>query len=194
MTTQALRPAVFLDRDGVLNEVVVRDGRPHPPPDVEHMRLLPGVSQACETLRAAGLPLIVVTNQPDIGRGTADAAHVARINERLRESLDLDEVIVCPHDDADDCPCRKPRPGMLLDAAGRYGIDLSASVMVGDRWRDIEAGKAAGTRTVFIDRDYAERQPIDPDFTVRELADGISWILDATASPSAVRDLTDSAT
>jgi D-glycero-D-manno-heptose 1,7-bisphosphate phosphatase len=176
------RPAVFLDRDGVLNEVEVRDGRPHPPADAEHLKLLPGVERACETLRAAGLPLIVVTNQPDIGRGTTDVAQVARINERLRESLDLDEIIVCPHDDVDDCPCRKPRPGMLLDAAARHGIDLAASVMVGDRWRDIEAGKAAGTKTVFIDRGYRERQPIDPDLTVRELDEGIPWILDATAS------------
>jgi D-glycero-D-manno-heptose 1,7-bisphosphate phosphatase len=170
--------AVFLDRDGVLNEAVVVDGRPHPPASRDDLRLLPGVQDACHALSEAGFKLIVVTNQPDIARGTQDPESVATMNEHLREALDLDEVVTCPHDDPDECPCRKPRPGMLLDAADRWDIDLSLSVTVGDRWRDIEAGRSAGTRTVFVDRDYSERLPDRPDLTVRELKESVSWIIE----------------
>src|SRR4051794_40057622 len=148
------RPAVFLDRDGVLNAAVVRNGRPYPPADADAARLLPGVKAACRRLSEAGFALIVVTNQPDVARGTADPSGVDALNRRLQEKLELDEVVVCPHDDADECACRKPKPGMLLDAAVRWDIALGASVIVGDRWRDVEAGRAAGVRTVFIDRQY----------------------------------------
>ena len=171
------RPAVFLDRDGVLNEPVVRAGKPYPPESAEAMRLAPGALAACRELRDAGLPLVMVTNQPDIARGTADPAVVGAINARLQGELHLDEVVVCPHDDADDCPCRKPRPGMLLEAARRLDLDLARSVTVGDRWRDIEAGRAAGTRTVWVDRGYAERAPISPDLTVGDLKESTSWII-----------------
>lgn len=176
------RPGVFLDRDGVLNAAVVREGRPYPPRSAGEMRILPGAIAACAELRAAGLPLIVVTNQPDIGRGTADQDDVARINARLVTLLKVDEVVTCPHDDADGCACRKPLPGMITAAAERWAIDLSASVTVGDRWRDIDAGRAAGTRTVFIDRGYRERRPTDPDLTVRDLEEAVAWIIQATTS------------
>jgi D-glycero-D-manno-heptose 1,7-bisphosphate phosphatase len=176
-------PAVFLDRDGVLNAARVVDGRPYPPERPEDVELLPGVEAACRALSAAGCKLIVITNQPDIARGTARAEDVAAINAALAERLGLDEVVVCPHDDADDCPCRKPRPGMIVDAAARWDIDLARSVTVGDRWRDVAAGRAAGTRTVFLDRRYAERLPDAPDVTVRELEESVPWIL-RTVSPT----------
>jgi D-glycero-D-manno-heptose 1,7-bisphosphate phosphatase len=172
------RAAVFLDRDGVLNEARVVDGRPYPPSGLDDVKILPGVQEACAALSAAGLPLIVITNQPDIARGTADRAEVDAINDRLLRVLSLDEVVVCPHDDADGCACRKPRPGMLLDAARRHGIDLARSVTVGDRWRDVEAGRAAGTRTVFLDRHYAEARPSAPDLTVGDLKESTEWIIE----------------
>jgi D-glycero-D-manno-heptose 1,7-bisphosphate phosphatase len=175
------RAAVFLDRDGVLNAPVVVDGRPHPPASPEELELLPGVAEACAELAAAGLPLIVVTNQPDIARGTQSAEAVDAINARLRELIAVDEVVVCPHDDADECACRKPKPGMLVDAARRRELELERSVMVGDRWRDIEAGRAAGTRTVFLDRSYAERAPDGPDLTVNELKESVTWIIETIA-------------
>jgi D-glycero-D-manno-heptose 1,7-bisphosphate phosphatase len=178
------RRAVFLDRDGVLNAAVVRDGLPYPPRSVDEVEVLPGAEEACNRLRAAGFDLVVVTNQPDIARGTQTLEAVDRINNALLAALPLDEVVVCPHDDADDCDCRKPRPGMLRAAAQRRGIDLSASFMVGDRWRDVEAGIQAGCRTVFIDRDYDERS-VQADVSVADLAEAAVWILDRDETTSA---------
>ena len=175
--------AVFLDRDGVLNAPVVRDGRPFPPAMPADLVLLPGVAEACDRLRRAGFLLVCVTNQPDIARGKTSNAAVAAINAVLAERLPLASVRVCPHDDADGCACRKPKPGLLLAAAAEYGIDLAASAMVGDRWRDIGAGHAAGCRTVFIDRAYAERQPATPDFVCGGLAEAADWIIATLAEP-----------
>ena len=171
------RPGVFLDRDGVLNAALVTAGRPGSPREREELELLPGVQDACAQLADAGLVLIVVTNQPDIARGLVDPVVVDDLNRQLLGSLALHDVIVCPHDDGDACACRKPKPGMLLEGASRWDIDLSQSVMVGDRWRDIEAGRAAGTRTVFVDRGYDEPAPDNPNLTVKELHESVPWII-----------------
>lgn len=168
---------MFLDRDGVLNQACLRDGRPHPPDRIDQLRLLPGVRDACEELRRAGYALICVTNQPDIARGTADPAQVAAIHERLSEWLPLTEIVVCPHDDGDGCSCRKPQPGMIVDAAARLDLDLARSVTVGDRWRDVAAGRSAATATVFVDRGYAEPRPSSPDLIVSELEEAVGWII-----------------
>ncbi len=170
------RAAVFLDRDGVLNEVDVRDGTPHPPTGVERMRLLPGVTKACHRLRDLGFALVVVTNQPDIARGKQTRDEVDRMHDVLRGWLPLDEIVVCAHDDVDDCQCRKPRPGLILDAAARLGLQLAQSFCVGDRWRDVEAGKRAGVKAIFVDRGYGERRPADPDAVVANLPDAVKII------------------
>jgi D-glycero-D-manno-heptose 1,7-bisphosphate phosphatase len=170
--------AVFLDRDGVLNRAVVRDGRPYPPRELDELEVLPGVEDACARLRAAGFDLVVVTNQPDIARGTVAADSVERLNRHLRRAVTVDEIVVCPHDDDDDCACRKPRPGMLVAAGERRRIDLAQSYMVGDRWRDVEAGRRAGCRTIFIDHGYNEREPDAPDVVVTGLREAADWILD----------------
>jgi D-glycero-D-manno-heptose 1,7-bisphosphate phosphatase len=160
------RPAVFLDRDGVLNEAVLRDGRPHPPASADEVVLRPGAVAACAQLRAAGFALVMVTNQPDIARGTTTQEAVDAINDRLIAELRLDAACVCPHDDADACACRKPAPGLILDAADRFDVDLAASLMVGDRWRDIAAGAAAGVSTVWVRSTYREQAPNDPDHVI----------------------------
>lgn len=176
------RRAVFLDRDGVLNAAVVIDGRPHPPRDVGALELLPRVEESCRRLGQAGLLLIGVTNQPDVARGEATSESVDAINGWLVERLGLTAMLTCPHDDAAGCDCRKPRPGLLLEAAQRWSVDLGSSVMVGDRWRDIEAGRRAGCRTVFVDHGWTERRPSAPDWVVASLGDAVEWIL--TASPA----------
>jgi D-glycero-D-manno-heptose 1,7-bisphosphate phosphatase len=169
--------AVFLDRDGVLNRAVVRSGKPYPPASANELEILPGVASALARLKAAGYALVVVTNQPDIARGTQRRDVVEAIHARLAATLPIDEFRVCPHDDRDACSCRKPKPGLLEAAAMAAGIDLGASFMVGDRWRDIEAGHAAGCRTIFIDYHYNELRPHAPDVIVRSLAEATDWIL-----------------
>lgn len=170
--------AVFLDRDGVLNEVTVRpDGVPVPPRALAGFRLIDGVVEACARLTDLGYRLVVITNQPDVARGTQTRAEVDRMHEYLRSLLPLDEIVVCAHDDIDGCPCRKPKPGMILDAAGRLGLDLAASFAVGDRWRDVEAGQRAGVRTIYIERHYGERAPVSPpDAVASSLLDAVPYI------------------
>jgi len=168
---------VFLDRDGVLNRAIVREGKPYPPVTEAELEILPGVADALRGLRAAGFCLIVVTNQPDVARGTQTRAGVERINAALQSALPIDEFCVCYHTDKDQCTCRKPLPGLLKAAAQRHGIDLSCSYMVGDRWRDIDAGHNAGCTTLFIDYDYAETLHSRPDVTVKSLAEAGDWIL-----------------
>jgi D-glycero-D-manno-heptose 1,7-bisphosphate phosphatase len=172
-----MRRAVFLDRDGVVNRAVLRDGKPYPPSSLADLRLLPGVREACRRLREAGFALILITNQPDIARGTANASEVGEIHSRLRRFLELDDVRVCPHDDDARCDCRKPKPGLLLDAAHTWNIDLESSFVVGDRWRDVEAGQRAGCQTIFVDYGYRERQPDGPFTRVRSLLEAANWIL-----------------
>jgi D-glycero-D-manno-heptose 1,7-bisphosphate phosphatase len=169
--------AVFLDRDGVIIRAVVRDGRPYPPARVEDVEVLPGVAEALARLREAGFRIVVVTNQPDVARGITRRETVDEIHERLASSLAIDEFRVCDHDDRDRCECRKPLPGLLLAAARSAHLSLPRSFMVGDRWRDIEAGKRAGCSTIFIDCGYAEQQPDRPDATVRSLPEAVEWIL-----------------
>jgi D-glycero-D-manno-heptose 1,7-bisphosphate phosphatase len=172
-----LRPAVFLDRDGVLNASIVREGRPFPPLTPDELVVLPRVPEACHLLHRAGFVLVVVTNQPDIARGTTELAAVEEINDQLRRQVEVDAIYLCPHDDRDCCGCRKPKPGMLLRAASDLGLDLAASYLVGDRWRDIEAGRQAGCRTVHVDRGYLERAPTGADMVVGSLPEAGRWIL-----------------
>ena len=177
-----VRRAVFLDRDGVINRAVVRDGRPYPPASDAELEVLPGVPEALARLRDAGFRLVVVTNQPDVARGTQRRDVIDRMHERLRAELPIDEFRVCDHDDADRCACRKPNPGMLEAAARDAGLSLSESFMVGDRWRDIEAGRRAGCAVIFIDRGYHERRPDDPDAIVGSLPEAVDWILNRARS------------
>lgn len=172
------RRAVFLDRDGVINRAVLRHGKPHPPASLAQLEIIPGVPEALAALRAAGFRLVVVTNQPDVGRGLTPVATIEAIHRHMLDTLPLDAISACLHGGDDDCSCRKPKPGLILEAARTHDIALAASFMVGDRWRDMDAGAAAGCRTIFIDEGYDERAPLKPpDFTCRTLAEAASWIL-----------------
>lgn len=168
--------AVFLDRDGVLNRARAIDRKPYAARSLDELEILPGVPEACAALKSAGFALVVVTNQPEIARGTLPRAVAEAMNRFLQERLALDEVAMCPHDDRDACPCRKPKPGLLLEVARRRGLDLSRCVMVGDRWRDVEAGRAAGCATVFVDLGWDERRPT-ADHSASSLPDAVPWIL-----------------
>jgi D-glycero-D-manno-heptose 1,7-bisphosphate phosphatase len=174
---RAPRRAVFLDRDGVLVRVAVRDGKPYPPDSLAALEILPDVPAALAALREAGFILIVVTNQPDVATGKQHREIVDSMHEVLRQKLPLDGIEVCFHVDADNCACRKPKPGMLLQAAERWSIDLARSYIVGDRWRDIDCGHAAGCVPIFIDRNYCEPLRLRPTLVVSDLREASAAIL-----------------
>lgn len=180
------RRAVFLDRDGVLNRALVRDGKPYPPARLEELEVLPEVPGALARLRAAGLLLVVVTNQPDVARGEQRREVVLAMHARLAAELPLDAIEAC-FEDGDDAPRRKPNPGMLTDAAARLGIDLRRSFLVGDRWRDVEAGRRAGCTTLFVDRGYSEPLRSAPDLTVADLGEAADRILNLMGASSMTR-------
>ena len=177
MVSPAKARAVFLDRDGVLNVSEVRGGKPYAPRRLEDFHLYPEGFAALTRLRQAGFKLFVVTNQPDIGNKQVERSVVDAMNARLAESLPIDHVYMCPHSQTDGCSCRKPRPGMLIEAAERYGVDLASSFMVGDRYGDVAAGHAANCRTVFIDRGYIETPSQNPDWSVASLTEAVDVIL-----------------
>jgi D-glycero-D-manno-heptose 1,7-bisphosphate phosphatase len=174
---QVIRPAVFLDRDGVISRATIRGRKPYPPRSLAELELLPGVLEALRALKAAGYCLVVVTNQPDIARGSLVGTDLRGMNDWLQSVLPLDAILTCPHDDDDQCPCRKPLPGLITQAARELHIDCTASYMIGDRWRDIEAGRRAGCRTFFIDCGYDEQAPQSYDFRVGSLPDAARIIL-----------------
>jgi D-glycero-D-manno-heptose 1,7-bisphosphate phosphatase len=177
------RRTVFLDRDGVLNRAIVRNGKPHPPASLDELEIMPEARPALAALRSAGWLLVGVTNQPDVTRGTQRRATVEAINATLLAALPLQDILVCYHDTRDGCECRKPGPGLLYRAVALYGSDLAASVMIGDRWKDVEAGQRAGCATVWIDYGYAEPQPARPaDYTARSLGDAVIWVLGPQAA------------
>jgi D-glycero-D-manno-heptose 1,7-bisphosphate phosphatase len=184
--------AVFLDRDGVLNELRGSGTHPSSPRSLGELAVVPDAASTLAPLREAGFVLVAVTNQPDVARGYLECDVALAIMEAVLAELELDDAYLCLHDQVDDCSCRKPRPGMLLVAAHDLGLDLAASWMVGDRWVDVEAGTHAGVRTILLDRAYS-REPsggvecppeLEPTAVVGSLAEAVEWILEVTARES----------
>jgi D-glycero-D-manno-heptose 1,7-bisphosphate phosphatase len=184
-TPSAGRRAVFLDRDGVINRALVRDRKPYAPRHLSEFRLLPGVGDAVTQLKSVGFLIIVVTNQPDVGHGLTTLQTLAAMHARLSEGLGVDAILVCPHRQDAGCACRKPKPGMIHQAATDWGIDVSRSYLVGDRSTDIVAGRAAGLYTVFLDRGYAEPLLEPPDARAGSLRQAVRKILAREASREA---------
>ena len=168
--------AVFIDRDGVVNKTYFRDGKSRAPSSLAEFEFLPGVSEAILNLRNAGYLLVIVTNQPDVARGLQTRDIVETMNAFVVQQLNVHDLKVCYHDDPDACLCRKPQPGMLLEAAQAWSIDLTRSFMVGDRFTDIEAGKAAGCTTILIGAGEGEKR-LNPDHAVESLLEASRLIL-----------------
>jgi len=177
-----VRRAVFLDRDGVLNALVIREGKPYPPGSLDALKIMPGVNEALSSLRAAGYLNIVVTNQPDVATGKQRIEVVEAMHDRLLRELPLDGVKVCYHTDDQKCNCRKPKAGMLLQAAKDHEIDLPRSFLVGDRWRDVAAGQAVGCSCFFVDYGYDEKRPEKPYVPVKSLPEAVALILSHRSS------------
>jgi D-glycero-D-manno-heptose 1,7-bisphosphate phosphatase len=180
-----MKRAIFLDRDGVLNHAIIKNGKPYPPSSIKELTIPDDVQTALYTLKSKGYILIGATNQPDVARGTTEKSTVEAINAKLMAELPLDEIRVCYHDDADLCDCRKPSPGLLTQAAEELGIDLSNSIMIGDRWKDIEAGQNAGCKAIWINNNYSEAKPKAPDFIAANLSEAAAWILNQIVIPAA---------
>jgi D-glycero-D-manno-heptose 1,7-bisphosphate phosphatase len=178
-TVRPSHRAVFLDRDGVINRPLVREGKPYPPSSLVEFEILSGVPEACRVLKQLGFALVVATNQPDVGRGTLPRETVETIHAWLLQQLPIDRVMTCFHGGGafgDPCDCRKPRPGMLFQAAEALKIDLAKSYMIGDRWRDVDCGFNAGCSTIFIDWGYEEKLKRDPNFRARDLLSAVHLI------------------
>ena len=177
ITPYPLRRAVFLDRDGVINRCEVRNGKPYAPRRLEDFRLLPGVKNAVRALKRAKFLVIVVTNQPDIGNGLISKITVEAMHQWLERHLHVNDIKFCPHRQDENCGCRKPKPGMLLEAAKQWNIDLGNSYMVGDRCSDVIAGQSAGCYTIFINRGYREGKCPKPDRMINSLPAAVRLIL-----------------
>jgi D-glycero-D-manno-heptose 1,7-bisphosphate phosphatase len=173
--------AVFLDRDGVINANVMRDGKPMAPTTLAEFRILPGVVKAARRLKDAGFLLVIATNQPDVTTGRTPKVTMEAMHAEIRRLMPIDDFMTCIHTDADQCSCRKPKPGLILQAAAKHGIDLPSSTFVGDRWRDVLAGQAAGCRTILVDHGYVQDRPAVPDKIVKSLTEAAAFILDGNA-------------
>jgi D-glycero-D-manno-heptose 1,7-bisphosphate phosphatase len=175
-----VKRAVFLDRDGVLNPMSRRAGAYRAPLTLDDFTLYPWAADAVTRLREAGFVCLVATNQPEMARGELSPATLDAMHRRLTAELRVDAVYVCPHVDEDGCACRKPSPGLLRAAAQEWNVDLAASFVVGDRWRDVEAGRAAGCVTILVDGPT----PGDarPHHRARDLRDAVSMILTLAGS------------
>ena len=175
--SQLSTKAVFLDRDGVINRAVVRNRKPYPPDTLQELEIFPDVPVALNLLKERGFLLIIVTNQPDVARGIQKRESVEEMHSFLKNLLPLDDIFVCWHGQDGECECRKPLPGMLIQAAEKYGIDFQQSYLIGDRWKDIDAGKTAGCKTIFLDYHYNELLRSKPDFTATSTRKASEWIV-----------------
>ena len=171
-----MNKAVFLDRDGVINKIYIKDGLPFSPSSFKELEILPGVKESILLLKELNFICLLVTNQPDVSRGKIKMDEVVKMNNFIKNEIHLDEIFVCFHDDKDKCNCRKPQPGLLLEAAKKWNVDMTKSFMIGDRRKDIEAGSAAGCRTFFLDNKYKENPPNDSTFRVSSLLEATTFI------------------
>jgi D-glycero-D-manno-heptose 1,7-bisphosphate phosphatase len=171
-----LKRAVFLDRDGVINKTIIRNGKPYSPSDMSQVEIIAGVNSALDKFRYLNFEIIVVTNQPNIARGIDHPNFLIEVHNYLKSKLSIENFYICLHDDSDNCICRKPLPGLLMIASQELDINLSDSYMIGDRWKDIEAGQQAGCMCFFINYGYDEKQPEKPYTEVNSLLEAATVI------------------
>lgn len=171
-----MEKAIFWDRDGVINEVTVLDGKPYSPRKFADFKLTEEIVNCLKKTKELKYKNIVVTNQPDINRGLMSIDELNKMHDLLIKELSIDEVNVCPHDNKDGCNCRKPAPGLIINSATKNNIDLSKSYVIGDTMRDIEAGRAAGCKTILLVRDYNALAIPRSEYTINKLYEIFSII------------------
>jgi D-glycero-D-manno-heptose 1,7-bisphosphate phosphatase len=172
-----MKKAIFLDRDGVINQTVFKMGKPRAPYNLEEFKFIPGVEEAVRKFKDRGYLIIVVTNQADAARGWVKKKQVDLVNEHVRFNLHVDSIKVCFHTEFDTCLCRKPKPGMLLEAAAEFDIDLNSSYMVGDRMIDVEAGVTAGCTSILVGPGDETGSSTEPHHVCEDLLMASRWIL-----------------
>jgi D-glycero-D-manno-heptose 1,7-bisphosphate phosphatase len=166
-----MKKAIFLDRDGIVNKPIILEGKPYPPFIVKQAFLVNNIKNMIDKWHKEGYLVIVVTNQPDISNHLISQRKVEKINRYLQSMAKFDDLFMCPHNEKDKCNCRKPKIGLFLQAKEKYDIDLEESYMIGDRWKDIEAGRRAGCRTIFVNYNYNEEKPHSCDYMVSSIKD-----------------------
>ncbi len=171
-----MKKAIFLDRDGVINKAFVKNGLPISPNSLDEIEILPGVKESILKLKKLNFLCLVVTNQPDVPRGKINKNTVIKMNSFLKKETKLDDIFVCYHDDIDNCNCRKPKPGLLLKASKKWNVELKKSFMIGDRWRDIQAGESVGCKTIYLDYKYQDIKPKNPNFVTDTLLNAVHII------------------
>jgi D-glycero-D-manno-heptose 1,7-bisphosphate phosphatase len=172
-----MKKAIFLDRDGVINHTLFKMGKQRAPYTLEEFKFIDGVPEAIAAFKKAGFILIVVTNQPDVARGWVSMDQVNLLNHHVHSHLSVDEIMACFHTEKDNCECRKPKPGMILSAAQKFGIDVTQSFMVGDRMSDVDAGKRAGCRSILVGQAESDVATVLPDYECLNLLEASDWIL-----------------
>jgi D-glycero-D-manno-heptose 1,7-bisphosphate phosphatase len=172
-----MNSAIFLDRDGVVNYSIIREKKPYAPISLDELKIIPEIKRVIDFFKLKLFKIFVITNQPDVARGKVTKDEVEKINAAILSHLSIDEIFTCYHDNQDQCECRKPKPGAFIALSQKYNIDLSKSIMVGDRAKDIEAAKNANCPSVFIDYGYNEPKPVDQNYTV-DSVDGLLTCLE----------------
>lgn len=172
------KKALFIDRDGVINKSIIRNGKPYAPINFLEFEMLDGVEEAFYLLKKSEYMSIIVTNQPDIASGKQTLLSLNKLHNYLQEKYSIDLIRVCPHKEEDGCDCRKPKPGMIISASKKLNININFSYMIGDRWTDILCGQRAGCKENFyIDNNYSEKKPDKPFTHVPSLLHCVRKIL-----------------
>ena len=172
-----MKKAIFLDRDGVLSKTSLVNGKSFAPRNLRDFKLYSDSTQSVKKLKSIGFMVFVVTNQPDVGKKLISRSTLEQMHNKLKKKTHVDGIYVCVHRQDENCYCRKPNPGMILDAAKKHHIDWKKSFVVGDRASDIEAGQKANCRTIFLKKKYYENAPTKQEATFLNLREATNYIL-----------------
>ena len=170
-----MKRAVFIERDGILNEVRVGPKHPITPLTLEEFKVNTAAVAPLQALKAAGFVLIVTTNQPGLSRGYQARRELDRMHDVLRRTFAVDDLLVCPHDETDHCPCRKPRPGLLIEAAFKWHLNLDHSFVISDKWQDSEAARTAGCTSLLLKSPWVGQ--VHHDFVLPDITAIVEKIL-----------------
>jgi len=179
-----MKQGIFFERDGILNQVRVERQHQVSPLTLEEFHVNKGIVPLLTRLKGEGFRLIATTNQPGLSRGYQSRRELDRMHELLRRTLPLDDILVCPHDETDRCPCRKPKPGLIIEAGFKWHLDLDRSFIISDKWQDAEAARNAGCTSLLLNGPWVG--DVHHDFVMPTLEAIVAKILSLRAAGSVV--------